>query len=95
MTGESPSFAAQLAGTALALAFVLALAWFALRGLKRLQQRAQGAAGTTLQVLASTGLGARERLVAVRWHGREYLLAVTPASVTVVDRRDGPDPGAP
>jgi hypothetical protein len=35
---EAPSMAAQLAGTALALVFVLALAWLALRGLKRLQQ---------------------------------------------------------
>ena len=39
---EAPSMAAQLGGTALALAFVLALAWLALRGLKRLQQRAGG-----------------------------------------------------
>lgn len=86
---EAPSFAAQLGGTALALAFVLALAWFALRGLKKLQQRAAPPGAGALQVLHSTGLGARERLVAVRWHEREYLLAVTPSSVTVVDRREG------
>ncbi len=85
---EAPSMAAQLAGTALALVFVLALAWLALRGLKRLQLRAGSAvAGDAPQVLASTGLGPRERLVTVRWRGRDYLLGVTPGGVSFIDHR--------
>ena len=44
-TPEAPSFAMQLGGTALALASSCwLLAWFALRGLKALQQRAAGGA---------------------------------------------------
>jgi flagellar biogenesis protein FliO len=80
--------AAQLGGTALALAFVLALAWLALRGLKRLQQRAGGnAEAGAPQVLHSQGLGPRERLVTVRWRGRDYLLGVTAGSVSAIDHR--------
>lgn len=86
---EAPSFAAQLGGTALALLFVLALAWLALRGLKHLQQRAsRGAAGEPIVLLQSLNLGPRERVVAVRYRGREYLLGVTAAQVTVIDRHD-------
>lgn len=92
---EAPSMATQLAGTALALVFVLALAWLALRGLKRLQQRAGGAAaGDAPQLLHSTGLGPRERLVTVRWRGRDYLLGVTPGGVSFIDHR-GAEPTPP
>jgi flagellar biogenesis protein FliO len=80
--------AAQLAGTALALVFVLALAWLALRGLKRLQQRAGGSSEADAPlVLHSQGLGPRERLVTVHWRGRDYLLGVTAGSVTFIDHR--------
>lgn len=87
---EAPSMAAQLAGTALALVFVLALAWLALRGLKRLQQRAGtgGEAGAP-RVLHSQGLGPRERLVTVHWRGRDYLLGVGAGSVSLIDQRAG------
>lgn len=86
MSAEAPSFGAQLAGTALALAFVLVLAWAALKGLQRLQQRAQGAApGQPLQVLSSVAVGPRERVVAVRWQGRTLLLGVAAGGVTLLD----------
>jgi len=92
---EAPSMASQLAGTALALVFVLALAWLALRGLKRLQQRGGGAAAHDApQLLHSTGLGPRERLVTVRWRGRDYLLGVTAGSVNFIDHR-GSEPTPP
>ena len=92
---DTPSMAAQLAGTALALVFVLALAWLALRGLKRLQQRAGGSseAGAP-QVLHSQGLGPRERLVTVHWRGHDYLLGVTAGSVNLIDQRAG-EPASP
>lgn len=96
MTPEAPSFGAQLAGTTLALAVVLALVWVALKGLQRLQQRAQGAQGAALQVLASTAVGPRERVVAVRWQGRELLLGVAAGSVTLLGERPADDgQGAP
>lgn len=85
-TPEAPSFAMQLGGTALALVFVLALAWFALRGLKALQQRAAGgAAADAPQVLRSTAVGARERLLVVRYRDREYLLGVTAGAISALD----------
>ena len=86
---DAPSFAAQLGGTALALLLVLGLAWLALRGLKQLQQRASGSGpGEPIVMLRSAPLGPRERVVAVRYRGREYLLGVTAAQVTVIDRHD-------
>ena len=94
MTPEAPSMAAQLAGTALALVFVLALAWLALRGLKRLQQRAGASSDAGApRVLHSQGLGPRERLVTVHWRGRDYLLGVTAGSVNLIDQRTGEPEG--
>jgi flagellar biogenesis protein FliO len=97
MTPEAPSFGAQLAGTALALAFVLALAWGALKGLQRLQRRAEGAApGQQLQVLSSVAVGPRERVVALRWQGRTLLVGVAAGGVTLLDAGPAPDgQGAP
>jgi len=98
---EAPSMAVQLASTALALAFVLVLAWLALRALKRLQQRSGGAGGGDApQVLRSVNLTPRERLVTVRWQGRDYLLGVAAGSVTrIADVAAPPDapagPAAP
>ena len=82
--------AVQLASTALALAFVRALAWLVLRALKRLQLRGSGgvADGTAPQVLHSVGVGPRERLLTVRWRGRDYLLGVGTGGVSCVDHRD-------
>ena len=83
---EPPGIAVQLGSTALALAFVLLLAWLGLRALKRLQAGRAGALGTGVpQLLHSVSLGPRERLVSVRYRGREYLLGVTPATITVID----------
>ena len=84
---NAPSLAMQFGGTALALALVLALAWFALRALKKLQNSGLGGSGAPpMEVLRSVGLGPRERLVAVRFREREYLLGVTAGAVTVIDR---------
>jgi flagellar biogenesis protein FliO len=84
---EAPSFAAQLGGTALALVVVLALAWFGLRALKRLQLRAGAAAGgEAIVVLRSVSLGARERVVALRYRDHEYLVGVSANTVSLLDR---------
>jgi flagellar protein FliO/FliZ len=82
--GESTPFALQLGATALALAFVLLLAWLVLRGLRRLQQGAQREGAP--RVLRAATLGTRERVVVVHYRGREYLLGVAAGGITVVDR---------
>ena len=73
--------------TLLALAFVLALAWLFLRLLKR-ATTLRGANGQEpWQVVQALPLGGRERLVIVRHGAREYVLGVTPASVSLIDQR--------
>ena len=85
----APSLALQLGSTALALALVLALAWLALRALKKFQNRSLGSnggnRGSPMQVLRSVGLGPRERLVTVRYRDREYLLGVATGGVSLID----------
>ncbi len=85
MTTASPGWWTQGVATVLALLLVLALAWVLLRTLRRLQPNLGGRAGAVPQLLHSTGLGPRERLVLVRHRGREYLLGVGTGSVTVID----------
>lgn len=84
-TENAPSLAMQLGSTALALALVLALAWLALRALKKLQSRSTGGGGNPMQVLRSAALGPRERLVTVRYRDREYLLGVATGGVNLID----------
>ncbi len=87
MTGGG-DLATNLVSTAVALVIVLLLAWVSLRALKRFQQGrpgAQGDAGEVPQVMRSVGLGPRERLVTVRYRGRDYLLGVTAGAISVVD----------
>ena len=84
-TENAPSLAMQLGSTALALALVLALAWLALRALKKLQGRSTGGSGNPMQVLRSAALGPRERLVTVRYRDREYLLGVATGGVNLID----------
>ena len=93
---ETPSLSIQLLSTALALGFVLLLAWVGLRLLKRLQAgRASGTSASQPQVLHSVALGPRERLVSVRHRGREYLLGVTPGAISVIDDDVRPAPLGP
>jgi flagellar protein FliO/FliZ len=90
---SAPSFAAQAAGTVVALVLVLGLAWVCLALLRRMQVGAGGwgrapGAGSPAKVLGSVVLGPRERVVTVRWQGRDYLLGVTPAAINVIDQRE-------
>lgn len=92
---DPPGLAVQLGSTALALAFVLLLAWLGLRALKRLQAGRHRAAGAGVpQVLHSVSLGPRERLVSIRYRDRDYLLGVTPAAINLIvtSARDDPVP---
>ncbi len=81
------SFIAQVAGMVLALVLVLGLAWLCLAALKRLQLGRLPAGASAAQVIGSVALGPRERVVTLRWHGRDYLLGVTPAAIQVIDQR--------
>jgi flagellar protein FliO/FliZ len=90
-------FGAQLVGVALALLFVLVLAWVGLRLVNRV--RAAGPqGGPALRVERSLAISARERLVVVRCADQELLLGVTAGSIsllqqwTVAEGRDRPAP---
>jgi len=86
----SPGLATSLASTALALCFVLALAWVVLRLIKRLQSgKASSGGDDAPHILRSVPLGQRERLVTVRYRGREYLLGVAAGAVSVIDNLPG------
>ena len=73
--------------TMLALAFVLALAWLFLRLLKRATTLRAVDGRVPPQVVQAVPLGGRERLVVVRDGGHEYVLGVTAASVSLIDKR--------
>lgn len=73
--------------TMLALAFVLALAWLFLRLLKRATTLRSVDGRAPPQVLQAVPLGGRERLVVVRDGDHEYVLGVTAASVSLIDKR--------
>ncbi|QTD45494.1 flagellar biosynthetic protein FliO [Ottowia testudinis] len=73
--------------TVLALAFVLALAWLFLRLLKRATTLRSADGRAPPQVVQAVPLGGRERLVVVRDGGHEYVLGVTAASVSLIDKR--------
>lgn len=91
---SDPGLAASLLSTTVSLVFVLLLAYAVLRLVKRFQSGKRGAGPSvhdTPQVLRTVALGARERLVVVRYKERDYLLGVTPGAVTRLDA----DPAAP
>jgi flagellar biogenesis protein FliO len=84
---DGPGLVANLVSTLVALVAVLALAWGSLKLLKRMQLRRMGGevAADMPRILGSVGLGPRERLVTVRYRGREYLLGVTAGGISCVD----------
>jgi flagellar biosynthetic protein FliO len=84
-----------LAGSLLALGFVLALAWLALRLLRRFAAPAEhGGGAAELRVLRSIALGPRERLVLVRHGDAELLLGVSAGNIRLLERRSV-EPPAP
>lgn len=85
-----PGLWSSLLVTMLALAFVLALAWLFLRLLKRATTLRSVDGRVPPQVVQAVPLGGRERLVVVRDGAHEYVLGVTAASVSLIDKRDVP-----
>lgn len=83
--GWPRAFAALL----LVLGVALLLAW----GLRR-AGLAKPLTAARLDVVATRALDGRNKLVVARWDGREHLLAVGPAGVTLVESRTAPAPRA-
>lgn len=81
---------AGVLGSALALAFVLALAWLFLKLLHRASTMRSSQASAPLQIVQSLALGGRERVLVVRSGEHEYLLGVTPSQVQLLDKRPHP-----
>lgn len=83
--------ASGLFGTLVALAFVLALAWGALKLLRRWQDRTNGlggssASGPALRFVRALPIGPRERVVVIEVDGERMLIGVSAASVTLLAR---------
>jgi flagellar protein FliO/FliZ len=88
------NLASSLLSMLIALAFVLVLAWFAIRGLKRLQYGRKGSAGgEVLTFVRALPVGARERVVVVHYRGEEWVLGVTAGGISLLGR--GAVPAAP
>lgn len=73
--------------TALALAFVLALAWLFLRLLKRATTPRSAQGREPPHVVQAVSLGAKERVVILRDGAQEYVLGVTSTQVSLIDKR--------
>lgn len=97
VTSEAPdaSLWSSVLVTMLALAFVLALAWLFLRLLKRATTLRSIDGRAPPQVVQAVPLGGRERLIIVRDGDHEYVLGVTTANVSLIDKRaTAPSPAA-
>ena len=90
MNGAVGTAATGLLGTFAALAFVLVLAWGALRLLRRFQDRATGATpgtpGPALRFVRALPVGQRERVVVIEVDGERMLIGVSAASVSLLTR---------
>lgn len=85
--GASAGLWSSLAVTALALVFVLGLAWLFLYLLKRMGTLRGADGRVPPQVVQAIALGGRERLVVVRDGSLEYVLGVTANQVSLIDKR--------
>ena len=81
------NFASSVATMLVALAFVLALAWLALRLLKRLQAgRLAPQAIDAPRFVRALPVGARERVVVMHYRGEEWVLGVTAGGISLLAR---------
>lgn len=79
----------DLLTVAVALAIVLALAFFSLKLLKRAQTGRPGA-NDEIRYIRALPVGPRERLTLVEYRDEILLLGVTAGQITVIDRRPRP-----
>ena len=82
------SFALSFASMLLALAVVLAVAWFALKFLRaRMEGRWLGATGGTqdaLRFVRALPVGTKERVVIVEHRGERWMLGVTQGGISTI-----------
>lgn len=82
------NFASSLLSMLLALAFVLVLAWVAIRVLKRLQYGpAKASDAEALAFVRAMPVGARERVVVMHYRGEEWVLGVTAGGISLLSRQ--------
>jgi flagellar protein FliO/FliZ len=79
------SFPLSLLKTLLALAFVLVLAWLAIRLLAKLSGGKMGS--NRIKVTHTVPLSARERLLLVEVDDKEYFLGVTANGISLIDQK--------
>lgn len=90
------NFASSVFTMLLALAFVLALAWFSIRLLRRMHLgRSTGPDGGPLRFVRALPVGARERVVVVQYRGEEWVLGVTAGGISLLGRAPATDAQAP
>ena len=81
------SFALSFASMLLALAVVLALAWFVLRLMQRRLQpgpAVPGVADDALRFVRALPVGAKERVVIVEHRGARWMLGVTAGGISTI-----------
>ena len=88
------SFAMNFVVTMLALGFVLAVAWLALRFLKgRLQPRGlPGRGDDALRFVRALPVGTKERVVIVEHRGERWMLGVTSGGISAIAHWDAGSP---
>ena len=90
-TGSTPL--GSIVATVIALAFVLALAWGALRLFKLWQDRSIGGARSgddrVLRFLRALPVGTRERVMLIEAEGERMLIGVTAGGITLLARWPG------
>ena len=82
-------YATQLLFMLLALAIVLTLAWLILRAIRAIHPGRFR--DHRLKLLLSLPVGARERLIVVRYRGQDFLLGITGASIDLLDKQPATD----
>lgn len=101
MDGTLGAALSGLFGTIIALAVVLALAWFSLKMLRQWQDRGMGVRGTEpdrqLRFVRALAIGQRERLILVEAEGELMLIGVSAGSVNLLRNwgASAPEPTAP
>ncbi len=78
-------YATQLLFMLLSLAIVLALAWLVLRAIRAIHPGKYR--DDRLKILLSLPVGARERLVVVRYREQDFLLGVTAGGIGLLDKQ--------
>ena len=96
------SFALNFTGMMLALTVVIAIAWLALRLLRRRLQtglKPGRVAGDALRFVRALPVGAKERVVIIEHRGERWMLGVTAGGISAIahwpdDGSDAPAQGA-